>query len=75
MFDSGIIVIIVIIIVCKFTWNIAYKKALKKCDEKKFYEGYKKGRCCVEDEIRELIKLSDEEILKRIKDFAKKEAE
>jgi len=74
MFDPGIIVIILIIIACKLTWNIAYKKALDKCDDEKFREGYKKGKCCIEDEIKELAKLSNQEILKRVKDFARKEA-
>ena len=72
MFDPGIIVIILIIIAYKLTWNIAYKKALNKCNDEKFREGYKKGKCCIEGEIKELIKLSDEEILKRVKNFAKK---
>ena len=40
-----------------------------------FNEGHKKGICCIENEIKELSKLPDDEILKRIKKFTKKKEE
>ena len=71
--DTLVIVILIVFIVGKLTWNRAYKKGKEECEGISYNDGYKNGVKCVEDEIRELIKLPDEDIIERIKKFAKKE--
>jgi len=67
MVNSIIIVLIILFISCKLTYNYAYKRGLKECDNKSYNEGYKNGIIDIEKEIKECCKLSDEEILKRVK--------
>jgi len=45
---------------------------MEKSDAQSFSNGYKEGIKCVEDEIKELSKLSDEEIVERVKKCANK---
>jgi len=48
------------------------KKGKKQQYEYRYIEGYRKGINQVESEIKELSKLPDKEILKRVKNIAKK---
>jgi len=72
--DSIVIVLLIAFIVGKLTWNRGYKKGKKECEGISYNDGYKNGMCCIEDEIKDMAKLPDKEILKRIKYFAEKEA-
>lgn len=62
-------------VVYRLTYNYAFKKGKKNVNMQFFNEGHKKGICCIENEIKELSKLPDDEILKRIKKFTKKKEE
>jgi len=63
---------IVIFVLLYMTYKYGHKKGIETAGHENFEEGYKEGVKCVEDEIKELAKLSDEEILERIKKNADK---
>jgi len=65
-------IILALILVGMFYHNQGFKKGLKECERNFLNEGYKNGIKQIEDEIKELATLPDEEILKRIKNFCKK---
>ena len=67
--DSIIILLIILLIACKLTYNYAYKKGLMECNNDSYNEGYKNGIKQVENEIKKCCKLPDKEILKRVKNI------
>ena len=73
MVDQFVIVLIVLIIVGKLSWNRGRKRGKEECTVEEYNKGFKAGKESVEKDIRELEKLPDKEILQRIHNFGKKE--
>ena len=71
-YDFPFVTLALFAIICILVYKHAYKKVMEKSDAQSFSNGYKEGIKCVEDEIKELSKLSDEEIVERVKKCANK---
>jgi len=67
-----LLIVLLIAVVYRLTYNYAFKKGKKNVNMQIFNEGHKKGIDCVEEKIKKLSELPNEEIIKRIKNFAKK---
>ena len=72
--NSALIITIILLIVGKLSWNHGYKKGKKECEGISYIDGYRNGISCIENEILDLAEQPDDEILKRIKNFYKKES-
>ena len=71
MFDTAVILLIVLFLVGRIFWSRGRKKGREEGNIESHNEGYQAGKETIEDEVRDLAKLPDKEILKRIKNFAK----
>ena len=71
MLEQFVIVVILLIIVGKLSWNHGRKKGRGEANEISRIEGYHQGKKKVEDEIRELCELPNKDIVKRVKSFCK----
>jgi len=69
-------IVLLITVCCVIIWRIALNKGKKigkkQGDELYYHVGYRKGIRLIEEEIFELSKLKDKEIVERIKNLSKK---
>jgi hypothetical protein len=67
--------IILIVLWSIILWQIAFKKGRKRGEELRDFqqlnEGFRNGRKSIEDEICDMKRLTDEEIVQRIRNFVK----
>lgn len=69
--DGIMIIILLLFIIYKYGYNKGYNHGKKNTDEREKELGYKLGKSKIENEVFELSKENDNEIVKRIKNFAK----
>lgn len=69
-------ILLSILICCVIIWRIALNKGKKigkqMGSELSYHVGYRKGIRTIEEEISELSKLKDKEIVERVKNLSKK---